>query len=338
MREKLKNFWQFIKSKLSRRKEGATVSPELPKEKLPFRAKLLNFLGRFRPRAKVRWIITAFLWFLIALYVGVGIYEGIQIYSKHSNNSVVKFLTGVYPFPAAFVNGKFIWAKDYYKHLNYITNYYKNTNTNYSAEEARKKVMDRLVEIHIIGWEAAKYDIRVSSKDVNDVYQQIVQDKGEAEVQKVIRGLFNISVKEFKQLIAESVVEEKVQNELIEQVKVSHILVKDEARANEVLNKLKSGEGFDTLAKTYSEDLRTRDSAGDLGWIARGNLKIDGKLVPEIEEAMFKVKVDELYGPVKSQAGYDVGKVFEKKGKIQKSYADWLKEITEKAKIVIFIK
>ena len=132
--------------------------------------------------------------------------------------------------------------------------------------------------------------------------------------------------------------EEKVQNELIAQVKVSHILVKDEGRANEVANKLKSGEAFDQLAKTYSEDIKTRDSAGDLGWIARGNLKIDGKLVPEFEEAAFNAKVDEIFGPVKTQVGWQVGKVFEKKGKIQKSYTDWLKEIKEKAKIYIFIK
>jgi len=92
------------------------------------------------------------------------------------------------------------------------------------------------------------------------------------------------------------------------------------------------------LAKTYSEDIKTRDSAGDLGWIARGNLKIDGKLVPEFEEAAFNAKVDEIFGPVKTQVDWQVGKVFEKKGKIQKSYADWLKEIKEKAKVFVLIK
>jgi len=299
---------------------------------------LLNVAGRLKPRPTLRWILVAILWLILLSYIGLGIFEGIQIYKNHADNTQTKFLTNIYPFPAAFVNGNIIWAKDYYKHLAYITNYYKNTNTSYSVEEARQKVMDRLIETRIIGWEASKYGLRVSSKDVDDVYDKIVSEKSPEEVQKVIKGLFNLSIKEFKSLIAEAVMEEKVQNELIAQVKVSHILVKDEGRANEVANKLKSGEPFDQLAKTYSEDIKTRDSAGDLGWIARGNLKIDGKLVPEFEEAAFNTKIDEIFGPVKTQVGWQVGKVFEKKGKIQKSYMDWLKEIKEKAKIYVFIK
>jgi len=298
----------------------------------------LNLIWRLRPRKNLRWIITFILWLILLIYMGFGVFEGIQIYKNHSNRSTVKFLTNIYPFPAAFVNGNIIWAKDYYKHLVYITNYYENTDTSYSQEEVRKKVMDRLIEVRIIGWEASKYGLRVNSKDVDDVYQKIVSEKTPEEVQKVIKGLFNLSVKEFKSLIAEAVLEEKVQNELIAQVKVSHILVKDEGRANEVANKLKSGEAFDQLAKTYSEDIKTRDSAGDLGWIARGNLKIDGKLVPEFEEAAFNAKVGDIFGPVKTQVGWQVGKVFEKKGKIQKSYTDWLKEIKEKAKVFVLIK
>jgi len=299
---------------------------------------IFNLTGRLKPRITLRWILVTLLWLILFAYIGLGVFEGIQIYKKHTNDTTTKFLTNIYPFPAAFVNGNIIWVKDYYKHLAYITTYYKNTNTSYSEEEVRKKVMDRLIEARIIGWEASKYGLRVSSKDVDDTYQKIISEKSPEEVQKVIKGLFNLSVKEFKSLIAEVVLEEKVQNELIAQVKVSHILVKDEGRANEVANKLKSGEPFDQLAKTYSEDIKTRDSAGDLGWIARGNLKIDGKLVPEFEEAAFNAKVDEIFGPVKTQVGWQVGKVFEKKGKIQKSYMDWLKEIKEKAKVFVFIK
>jgi len=190
----------------------------------------LNLIWRLRPRRNLRWIITFILWLILLIYVGFGIFEGIQVYRNHSNNSTIKFLTNIYPFPAVFVNGNIIWVKDYYKHLAYITNYYENTNTPYSQEEVRKKVMDRLIEVRIIGWEASKYGLRVNSKDVDDVYQKIVSEKSPEEVQKVIKGLFNLSVKEFKSLIAEAVLEEKVQNELIAQVKVSHILVKDEGR------------------------------------------------------------------------------------------------------------
>lgn len=293
---------------------------------------------RIKPRKNFRWILTFALWMLLFLYIVFGVYGGIEVYKVHSESKLTKFLVRIYPYPAAFVSGNIIWAKDYYDHLSYIRNYYSNINGIFNDTEIRQKVMDRLVENRIITWEAAKYGVKAKSSDVNDVYKKLVEEKGEAEVQKVIKGLFGISVGGFKQLIAEAVVEEKAQNELMAQVKVSHILVKDEARANEVANKLKSGEPLDQLAKTYSQDVKTRDSAGDLGWIARGNLKIDGKPVPEFEEAAFKAKVNEVFGPVKTVVGYQVGKVAEKKGQIQMSYVDWVNALKKRAKVFVFIK
>src|SRR4030043_1685223 len=117
-----------------------------------------------------------------------------------------------------------------------------------------------------------------------------------------------MSEKEFKELVEQQVTKEKIQDELIAHVKVLHILVKDEARANEVANKARSGEAWDQLAKTYSEDVKTRDNWGNLGWIARGNLVIDNQQVPEFEEAAFKAKIDEIFGPIKSKVGFQVGK------------------------------
>jgi len=139
-------------------------------------------------------------------------------------------------------------------------------------------------------------------------------------------------------LVRQQVTKEKIQDQLIAQVKVLHILVKDEGRANEVAAKAKAGEAWDVLAKTYSEDVKTRDSWGSLGWIARGNLVIDDKQVPEFEEAAFKAKVGEIFGPVKSQVGFQIGKVEEKKGKIQQSYSNWLSSLKKETKIYIFIR
>ncbi len=299
-----------------------------------------NLVARVRPRFQWRWIITFILWLLVVLYVGFGVYFGWQVYGAKSEKNSVKLATNIYPFPAAFVGGNIIWAKDYYKQLGYIRKFSEKTKQSYpDAATLRKQIIDQLIENKILSWEASKNGIRISSGDVNDAYQKIASDSGgEANVSKVLKDLYGMSEKEFKELVKQQVTKEKIQNELIAQVKVRHILIKDEARANEVANKAKSGENWDDLAKTYSEDVKTRDSGGDLSWIARGNLVIDNKQVPEFEEAAFAAKIGEIFGPVKSQVGFQIGKVDDKKGKIQESYTNWLAGLKKEMKIFIFIK
>ena len=300
----------------------------------------LRFFRRFKPRFSLQWIVTFSLWILIVIYIGFGVFFGIQIYSKHSESNLAKFSTKIYPLPAAYVGGNIIWAKDYYRQLVYIRQFSTETKqANPDTAQVRSQIIDQLIERRLIEWQASKNGIRVTSKDVDDAYEQIVsQAGGEAAVQKVLRGLFNMSEKEFKDIVRYQVTKEKIQDGLIAQVKVRHILIKDEGRANEVANKAKSGENWDDLAKTYSEDVNTRDKGGDLGWLARGNLVIDGKQVPEFEDAAFKAKIGEIFGPVKTEAGFEIGKVEDKRGKIQQSYTNWLASLKKETKIFIFIR
>jgi foldase protein PrsA len=299
-----------------------------------------GLIYRLKPRLNLQWIVVFATWVIVLVYIGFGVFFGIQIYGKHSESALAKFSSRIYPFPAAFVGGNIIWAKDYYRQLSYIRQFSQETKqTSPEASQVRSQIIDQLIERRLLEWEASKNGLRVTSKEVDAAYQKIVDEAGgQAAVQKVLRGLFNMSEKEFKDIVRYQVTKEKIQNELIAQVKVRHILIKDEGRANEVANKARSGENWDDLAKTYSEDLNTRDKGGDLGWLGRGNLVIDNKQVPEFEEAAFKAKIGEIFGPVKTQVGFQIGKVEDKKGKIQESYSNWLASIKKETKIFIFIR
>ncbi len=86
-------------------------------------------------------------------------------------------------------------------------------------------------------------------------------------------------------------------------IKVRHILVKDEATANQVKQKLDAGQKFEDLAKQYSQDTSTAQNGGDLGsWISFGTSGLDA----DFEKAAFALKVNEISGPVKSQFGYHI--------------------------------
>ncbi|NCA14504.1 MAG: hypothetical protein EBS89_10280, partial [Proteobacteria bacterium] len=85
-----------------------------------------------------------------------------------------------------------------------------------------------------------------------------------------------------------------------EQVKARHILVADEDAAKKVVERVKGGESFDTVAAEVSTDGSNKDKGGDLGWFGKG------MMVSEFETAAYALKVGEMSAPVKTQFGWHV--------------------------------
>lgn len=80
-----------------------------------------------------------------------------------------------------------------------------------------------------------------------------------------------------------------------------------EQRALELLERAKSGEDFATLAESYSEDIGSAASGGDLGYQKRGTW------VKPFENAAFNADIGEIVGPVRTNFGLHIIKVTGKK-------------------------
>jgi peptidyl-prolyl cis-trans isomerase D len=109
-----------------------------------------------------------------------------------------------------------------------------------------------------------------------------------------------------------------------EQVRASHILLKtdgkDEAvvrkQAEAVLQQVKSGADFAGLAKKVSEDEETKANGGDLDYFTRG------RMVPEFDTVAFTLQPGQVSDLVKSQFGFHIIKVVDKKAAVTRPLDD----------------
>ena len=92
-----------------------------------------------------------------------------------------------------------------------------------------------------------------------------------------------------------------------EEIHALHILVPTEKEAQDVEKRLKAGEDFGKVADELSKDPGSK--GGDLGWFTKD------RMVPEFAEAAFKLQPGQVSEPVKTQFGWHVIKVLEKRNK-----------------------
>ena len=93
---------------------------------------------------------------------------------------------------------------------------------------------------------------------------------------------------------------------LPERWRASHILVDTPEEADSIKQKLSEGSSFEELAREKSKDA-TAKVGGDIGYFSKG------QLVPEFEEECYKLTVGDVGSVVKTQFGYHVIKLTDKK-------------------------
>ena len=117
----------------------------------------------------------------------------------------------------------------------------------------------------------------------------------------------NITESDFRKMLEVSVLREKLQKAMAdevatsaEQVQARHILVQTYDDAVKVEDRLKKGEDFAALAKELSQDTGSKDQGGDLGWFPRG------KMLKEFEDAAFSLSANQISQPITSTYGVHV--------------------------------
>jgi len=195
----------------------------------------------------------------------------------------------------AEVNSGTITTGDFDRELKNLPEYLKAMA---DTPQGRKEMLDTMVIRELILQQAAKDGL----------------DKG-AEIEEKLQDLR-------KRLIVESFLKKKVEVESKvsdedmkkfyeqnkdkfksgEQIKASHILLKTEKEAKDILAQLKSGGNFEELAKKSSVDSSSA-KGGDLGWFGKGSM------VPAFEKAALALKEGQISEVVKSDFGFHIIKL-----------------------------
>ncbi|HEY0161166.1 MAG TPA: peptidyl-prolyl cis-trans isomerase [Edaphobacter sp.] len=111
----------------------------------------------------------------------------------------------------------------------------------------------------------------------------------------------------------------QAQYQVKEQVRVRHILISvpagadsktdaaAKAKAEDLLKQIKGGANFADLATKNSDDPGSKTAGGELGWLDRG------RTVPEFDKAAFTLNAGQTSDLIKTQFGYHILQVEEKK-------------------------
>ncbi|MDO8506969.1 MAG: peptidylprolyl isomerase [bacterium] len=295
------------------------------------------------------YLVLATVVLMIILMLGV---FSVGIYKFSWNDDATMEVARIVPYPAFFVNGTPItYAKyqDYQKaYSTYITEFYikgeKKIDVNSDEAkktlvEAKSRIKELLVKNAIVRNEVKKRNIKYTQKEIDDSFNDFVKRTGgETEVKNNLKKYYGLTIEKFKsEFYIDTFLNGKLQNAIQDDKSLN---ADAEKKANEVLAKVKAGEDFAELAKKYSEDT-TAAKGGDLGSVKKG------QLVPEFEDALWKLQVGQTSDLVKTVYGYHIIKLTAINGEERtashiliktKDFDTWMADQVKNAKVKYWIK
>jgi peptidyl-prolyl cis-trans isomerase C len=168
-------------------------------------------------------------------------------------------------------------------------------------------VVEFLVERHLLAQLANKEGIA----DSEDYKRRLAAYQAKALRDSYLAQVISPKVKE-EDIRAVYEAESKKVSET-ERVRARHILVASEKEATSILDRIKKGEKFEDLAKQYSLD-GSKDYGGDLGYFTAP------EMVPAFSKAAFALKKDEVSAPVKTDFGWHIIRLEDRKQGVAQPY------------------
>jgi parvulin-like peptidyl-prolyl isomerase len=184
------------------------------------------------------------------------------------------------------------------------------------AVQLKDTVLETLIDQVLIEQEAARQNVAVSDKQVDDEVASLVEIRGGRDKFDAWMAANRETEQDMRENVRHELIASAMRDRVVEQlprtaeyVHAYQIVVTTEAEAQSVLTKLKNGSRFTTLAEALSIDDSTRPDGGDLGWFTRGTGSV---LWTEVEDAAFALKPGQVSDAVASPIGFHILKVVDR--------------------------
>jgi len=206
------------------------------------------------------------------------------------------------------------------------------------AQELKRQVEQQLLSQEIrravLEPKAEELDVEVSEEEITARLDEIKADyESQGAFEEALKEQ-NLTLEQVEQLVADSLLEEKLRAKVTEdatpseeevqayydenqdryaETEAQHILVGDEAKARDIATQLDAARDsqvddfFATLAKRFSIDDSNADNAGELGFFGPGDF------VAPFEKAAAKLEIGEISGPVETEFGWHVIRVTDRR-------------------------
>lgn len=241
----------------------------------------------------------------------------------------------------AVVNGMALSKEDLQEEVNILMpmSAYHASAKESSLNKTRKKAMEVLIKSTLLYQYGLSLGIKPDDTELKKIYKKLINELGskkivERELNKVGLSmeilkkryakksvLDQLYVKKLKVTKTEAELKEYYKKNMYkfkvpEKIKASLIYVKNnptdpkgrskaKAKAEEALNKIKSGEDFADIAAKYSNAM-SRIKGGDMGFLHKGRLH------ENVEKIAFSMKVGEVSGIIEKDVGFYIIKVTDK--------------------------
>lgn len=278
---------------------------------------------------------------VFAAVVLLGSFMVLKLYRWQNTTDFTRRVTSILPFPVATVNGERTSYESYLFELNssihwqekYGTTDLKSPDGQRQIEYLKRSALDKAMTNTVAGTLAGQNNISVTSEEIDEVVARI--KSGGGNLSQILSEQYNFTESELRRSIKNSILQRKV----------AHQLDKDAPkRAAAVLAQIKAGTAFSEAAKNSSEDLETKQLAGDIGVVERSH----ANLPEEVTAAIFKLQPNQPSEVIETSGDYFIVQVTEKvdenRAKVSlirikvKDMSQYLKEYQDQGKVKEYIK
>lgn len=196
---------------------------------------------------------------------------GWQLYGLQSTDQFTFRITQLLPVPIAKVDGEWVRYSDYMSELRSSIHYLTTKEAvNFNSDDGRRQLefqkrlaLTKATENTLVAKLAREQGLSVSSKELDDFIKQQVSSNRlgvtEDVYRQIIRDYYDWSFDEYKNSVRQQLLRKKVNAKLD---------TEGRQKMTDFVTRLVQGSEFGALAKEVSEDLISKPTGGDVGFVS----------------------------------------------------------------------